>query len=99
MIRRHLLPLTKINENGQYVLVQPILIFFAERCIYHLLTTNLVRLVAGQGMEKMIRLVLSPYRPYLPYLPYKFSLSLHSLPHHTQPDAKAHGEVVELFAE
>ena len=45
MIRRHLLPLTKINENGQYVLVQPILIFFAERCIYHLLTTNLVVLI------------------------------------------------------
>ena len=50
-------------------------------------------------MEKMIRLVLSPYRPYLPYRPYKFSLSLHSLPHHAQPDAKAHGKVVELFAE
>ena len=53
MIRRHLLPLTKINENGQYVLVQPILIFFAERCIYHLLTTNSFSLIEVEFMGKI----------------------------------------------
>ena len=53
MIRRHLLPLTKINENGQYVLVQPILIFFAERCIYRLLTTNLVVLIEVEFMGEI----------------------------------------------
>jgi hypothetical protein len=29
-----LLPLTKENEKGQYDLVQPFLIFFAERCTH-----------------------------------------------------------------
>ena len=38
MIRQHLLPLTKEYANGQYAKVQPIRIFFAERCIYYLLT-------------------------------------------------------------
>ena len=41
VIRQHLLPLTKENRNGQYASVQPIPIFFAERCIYYLLTTNI----------------------------------------------------------
>ena len=35
-----MLPLTKENEKGQYASVQPFLIFFAERCIYYLLTRN-----------------------------------------------------------
>ena len=39
-IRQHLLPLTKINEKGQYASVQPFLIFVAERCIYYLLSRN-----------------------------------------------------------
>ena len=42
MIRQHLLPLTKENANEQYALVQPIRIFFAERCICYLLTINWV---------------------------------------------------------
>jgi hypothetical protein len=39
-IRQHLLPLTKINANEQYIKVQLIRIFFAERCIYYLLSRN-----------------------------------------------------------
>lgn len=34
MIRGRLLPLTKEDEKGQYDLVQPFLIFFAERCTH-----------------------------------------------------------------
>ena len=33
VIRHHLLPLTKYDDNGQYHKVQPIAIKFAERCI------------------------------------------------------------------
>ena len=34
MIRQHLLPLTKINEKGQYALVQPFLVFFLPSVVY-----------------------------------------------------------------
>ena len=42
MKRQHLLPLTNENANRQYAIVQPIRIFFAERCICSLLTRNWV---------------------------------------------------------
>ena len=42
-----MLPLTKENANGQYAIVQPIRIFFAERCNYYLLLLNRVSCDSG----------------------------------------------------
>ena len=41
-----MLPLTKENANGQYAIVQPIRIFFVERCNYYLLLLNRVFVIA-----------------------------------------------------
>ena len=79
MIRRHLLPLTKINENGQYVLVQPILIFFAERCIYHLLTTNLFLVISHHLLPLTNYLVNGQYVEYYPSVAFLPSVALGTL--------------------
>ena len=79
MIRRHLLPLTKINENGQYVLVQPILIFFAERCIYRLLTTNLFLVIRGRLRPLTKNATNGTYFKYYPSVAFLPSVALGAL--------------------
>ena len=49
MIRQHLLPLTKIDANRQYVIVQPIRIFFAE--LYGV-TTSALNQAVKRNLER-----------------------------------------------
>jgi hypothetical protein len=78
-IRQHLLPLTKINANEQYIKVQPIRIFFAERCIYYLLSRNCAHTDKAQSSvanknkrERAVRISTA--------LPHFFCRALHLLP-------------------